>query len=120
MGGVADLPGMTQEHERYFRDIYDHLIRISDLIDTYRDLLTSSMDVFLSTVSNRLNVVMKQLTVIATIFLPLTFLTGFFGQNFGWLVRNVTGWAPFLAFGIGLEVALVVVMLVFFRRRGWF
>ena len=120
MGGVAELPGMTEEHERYFRDIYDHLIRISDLIDTYRDLLTSSMDVFLSTVSNRLNVVMKQLTVIATIFLPLTFLTGFFGQNFGWLVRNITGWGPFLAFGIGLEVALVVAMLVFFKRRGWF
>jgi magnesium transporter len=51
MGGVAELPGMTTEAERHFRDIYDHLIRISDLIDTYRDLLTSSMDVFLSTVS---------------------------------------------------------------------
>jgi magnesium transporter len=120
MGGVAELPGMTEEHERYFRDIYDHLIRISDLIDTYRDLLTSSMDVFLSTVSNRLNVVMKQLTVIATVFLPLTFLTGFFGQNFGWLVRNITGFGPFLAFGLGLEAALVVGMLIFFKRRGWF
>ena len=63
---------MTDEDERYFRDIYDHLIRISDLIDTYRDLLTSSMDVYLSTVSNRLNTVMKQLTIIATIFLPLS------------------------------------------------
>ena len=72
MGGVAELPGMTDEDERYFRDIYDHLIRISDLIDTYRDLLTSSMDVYLSTVSNRLNAVMKQLTIMATIFLPLT------------------------------------------------
>ena len=53
MGGVAELPGMTEDDERYFRDIYDHLIRISELIDTYRDLLTSSMDVYLSTVSNR-------------------------------------------------------------------
>lgn len=120
MGGVTELPGMTDEHERYFRDIYDHLIRISDLVDTYRDLLTSSLDVFLSTVSNRLNVVVKQLTVIATIFLPLTFITGFFGQNFGWLVRNVTGWPAFLAFGIGLEVAAVVGLLTFFKRRGWF
>jgi magnesium transporter len=51
LGGVVELPGMTTEAERHFRDIYDHLIRISDLIDTYRDLLTSSMDVFLSTVS---------------------------------------------------------------------
>jgi magnesium transporter len=120
MGGVDELPGMTQEDERYFRDIYDHLIRISDLIDTYRDLLTSSMDVFLSTVSNRLNVVMKQLAVIATIFLPLTFITGFFGQNFSWLVRNITGWPIFLGLGIGLEVATVALMVVYFKRRGWF
>jgi len=120
MGGVAELPGMTREDERYFRDIYDHLIRISDLIDTYRDLLTSSMDVFLSTVSNRLNVVMKQLAVIATIFLPLTFITGFFGQNFGWLVRNITGGPAFVGLGIGLEIATVVFLMMFFKRRGWF
>jgi magnesium transporter len=120
MGGVAELPGMTQEDERYFRDIYDHLIRISDLIDTYRDLLTSSMDVFLSTVSNRLNIVMKQLAVIATIFLPLAFITGFFGQNFGWLVRNITGWPAFLGLGIGLELLTVAVLVTYFKRRGWF
>jgi len=120
MGGVAELPGMTAEDERYFRDIYDHLIRISDLIDTYRDLLTGSMDVFLSTVSNRLNVVMKQLAVIATIFLPLTFITGFFGQNFGWLVRNIAGWPVFVGLGIGLEIITVVLLMAFFKRRGWF
>ena len=120
MGGVAELPGMTAEDERYFRDIYDHLIRISDLIDTYRDLLTSSMDVYLSTVSNRLNSVVKQLTIIATIFLPLTFITGFFGQNFGFLVRNITGWPAFVGLGIGLEIVAIVALLVFFKRRGWF
>jgi magnesium transporter len=120
LGGVAELPGMTTEVERYFRDIYDHLIRISDLIDTYRDLLTSSMDVFLSTVSNRLNVVMKQLAVIATIFLPLTFVTGFFGQNFGWLVKNIAGWPAFVLLGIGTEVVAVAILVTFFKRRGWF
>ncbi|HEV8250483.1 MAG TPA: magnesium/cobalt transporter CorA [Gaiellaceae bacterium] len=120
MGGVADLPAMTSDDERYFRDVYDHLIRISDLIDTYRDLLTSSMDVFLSTVSNRLNVVMKQLAVIATIFLPLTFITGFFGQNFGWLVLHVRGWQDFLVFGIGTEIVAVALLVAFFKRRGWF
>ena len=88
MGRIAELPGLGDEDERYFRDVYDHLIRISDLIDSYRDLLTGAMDVYLSTVSNRLNSVMKQLTVIATIFLPLTFITGFFGQNFGWMVAT--------------------------------
>ena len=119
MGGVAQLPGMTDEDERYFRDVYDHLIRISDLIDTYRDLLTGAMDVYLSTVSNRINVVMKQLAIIATIFLPLTFITGFFGQNFGFMVRHVTGWPAFAALGIALELLVVAGLLHMFRRRGW-
>jgi magnesium transporter len=117
--GVAELPGMTREIERYFRDLYDHLIRVSDLVDSYRDLLTDSMDAYLSTVSNRLNVVMKQLTVIATIFLPLAFLTGFFGQNFSWMVVRLGGLGPFLVLGLGSELAVVVAMLILFRRRGW-
>jgi magnesium transporter len=120
MGRVAALPGLEDEDERYFRDVYDHLIRISDLIDSYRDLLTGAMDVYLSTVSNRLNSVMKQLTVIATIFLPLTFITGFFGQNFGWMVNHIGGVPAFLVFGIGSEIAIVVALLTFFKRRGWF
>jgi magnesium transporter len=120
MGGVSELPGMTTEVERHFRDVYDHLIRISDLIDTYRDLLTSSMDVFLSTVSNRLNIVIKQLAIIATIFLPLSFLTGFFGQNFGWLVRNIGGLPAFIVLGIGTQIVTVVILMTFFKRRGWF
>jgi magnesium transporter len=120
IGGVAELPGMTQESERYFRDIYDHLIRITDLIDTYRDLLTGAMDVFLSTASNRLNVVTKQLAVIATIFLPLSFITGFFGQNFGWMVGHIGGWPVFLGLGIGTELFALAVLLAFFKRRGWF
>jgi magnesium transporter len=119
-GGVAELPGMTDEDERYFRDIYDHLIRISDLIDTYRDLLTSSMDVYLSTVSNRLNSVMKQLTVMATVFLPLTFITGFFGQNFGWMVGHIKSGAVFVGLGIGVEVLTVAALFTLFKRRGWF
>jgi magnesium transporter len=119
-GGIMELPGMTEEDERYFRDTYDHLIRISDLIDTYRDLLTSSMDVYLSTVSNRLNVVVKQLTIIATIFLPLTWLTGFFGQNFGFLVRHIVGFPAFLVLGVGTELVAAVLMLLYFKKRGWF
>lgn len=117
--GVNELPGMTREIERYFRDLYDHLIRVSDLVDSYRDLLTGSMDAYLSTVSNRLNVVMKQLTVIATIFLPLSFITGFFGQNFAWLIGRIGGLGPFLVLGVGIELAIVAGMLFLFRRRGW-
>src|SRR5690242_2344581 len=117
--GVNELPGMTREIERYFRDLYDHLIRISDLVDSYRDLLTGSMDAYLSTVSNRLNVVMKQLTVIATIFLPLAFLTGFFGQNFAWMIQHLGSLGAFLVVGLGTEVVVVGSMLIVFRRRGW-
>jgi magnesium transporter len=119
MGGVAELPGMSDEDERYFRDIYDHLIRISDLIDTYRDLLTSSMDVYLSTVSNRLNAVMKQLTIMATVFLPLTFITGFFGQNFGWMVGHIRSGSAFIFLGLGLEVITVAALFALFKKRGW-
>ena len=118
--GVTDIPGLDEEAMRYFRDLYDHLIRVADMIDNYRDLLSSVMDTHLSTVSNRLNVVMKQLTIIATIFLPLSFLTGFFGQNFSYLVRVwlAPTWS-FYVIGLGLDVATVIFLLTLFRRRGW-
>ena len=119
LSGVGELPGMTPDTERYFRDLYDHLIRISDLVDSYRDLMSGVLDTHLSTVSNRLNVVMKQLTIIATIFLPLSFLTGFFGQNFAWMVMRITGLPVFIGAGIALPTAVVVGLLLFFRRRGW-
>jgi magnesium transporter len=117
--GVTELPGLSDNDLRYMRDIYDHLIRISDLVDGYRDLLSGVMDTHLSTVSNRLNVVMKQLTILATVFLPLTFLTGFFGQNFSLLIGHITGRWPFFVFGIGLEVVSAIGLLFLFRRRGW-
>jgi magnesium transporter len=101
------------------RDLYDHLIRINDLIDSYRDLLSNAMDVYLSTMSNRLNEVMKQLAVIATVFLPLSFLTGFFGQNFSWLVGHLNGVPAFLALGVGTEALAVAGLYLMFRRRGW-
>jgi magnesium transporter len=118
--GVAQVPGMTDEASRYFRDLFDHLIRLADLVDSYRDLLSSVMDTHLSTVSNRLNVVMKQLTIIATIFLPLSFLTGFFGQNFAYMIRVwISPTWSFFVLGIGLELVTVVFLVSYFRRKGW-
>ncbi len=117
--GVSTLPGVTEDGQRYMRDIYDHLIRISDLVDGYRDLLSGVMDTHISTVSNRLNVVMKQLTIIATVFLPLSYLTGFFGQNFSFLVAHITGRWPFYTFAVGLELASALGLLYLFRKRGW-
>jgi magnesium transporter len=119
LAGTSALPGMTPDAQRYFQDLYDRLIRVSDLVDSYRDLMSGVLDTHLSTVSNRLNVVMKQLTIIATVFLPLSFLTGFFGQNFAWMVNRLTSLPVFLIVGIGLQVVVVVALMVFFRRRGW-
>jgi magnesium transporter len=117
---IAELPGLQLDERDYFRDIYDHLIRISDLIDSYRDLLSGATDLYLSTISNRQNDVMKQLTVIATIFLPLSFITGFFGQNFAYLVTDLirTRWEFWLV-GVGSMVVTVLCLLVYFRRKGW-
>jgi len=119
MGQVVTIPGMTAESERYVRDLYDHLIRISDMVDSYRDLLSGALDAYMSMVSNRLNDVMKQLTIIATVFLPLSFLTGFFGQNFGFMVRHITGGSAFWLLGVGSMAATVVGLLMFFHRKGW-
>jgi len=116
---VIPIPDMTAESERYVRDLYDHLIRISDMVDSYRDLLSGSLDAYMSVVSNRLNDVMKQLTIIATVFLPLSFLTGFFGQNFGWMVTRLGSLGVFLGLGLGTEIVAAVGLLFLFRRRGW-
>ena len=118
--GGGELPGMTAEAECYFRDVYDHLFRLTEVLDVHRDLTTSAIDLYLSTASNRLGAVTKQLTVIATIFLPLTFVTGFFGQNFGWMVANVEGWPSFLGLGIGLQLAVIALLVGYFKRQGWF
>jgi magnesium transporter len=118
--GMVTIPGMTDAGSAYFRNLYDHLIRISDLVDGYRDLISGAMDTHLSMVSNRLNVVMKQLAIIATVFLPLGFLTGFFGQNFAWLTGHLqTSLGYFLFLGIGSEVVAIILLLILFKRRGW-
>jgi magnesium transporter len=119
VAGMVELPGMTPDSDPYLHDLYDHTIRISDLIDSYRDLLSNAMDAYLSMVSNNLNLVMKQLAIIATIFLPLSFLTGFFGQNFAWLVNRLGSMTVFLGAGIGTELVAVAGLYLLFRRRGW-
>jgi len=116
---ILEIPGLEADSRNYFRDVYDHAIRISDQIDSNRDLLTGTRDAYLSIVSNRLNQISKQLTVVATIFLPLSFLVGFFGQNFKWMVVNIQSEAAFLALGIGSLVLSVVGLLVWFRRGSY-
>jgi magnesium transporter len=119
VAGTQPLPGWSEESMRYFRDAYDHLIRLGDMVDTYRDLLTSTLDVYLSARADRRDDVMKQLTLIATVFLPITFVTGYFGQNFGTLVRGINTPVVFIL-GTLLQLAIVVGILAFFKRRRWF
>ncbi|MGO9143859.1 MAG: magnesium transporter CorA family protein [Streptosporangiaceae bacterium] len=118
--GMVAIPGMTDQGSVYFRSLYDHLIRISDMVDGYRDLISGAMDTHLSMVSNRLNVIMKQLAMIATIFLPLGFLTGFFGQNFAWLTGHLqVSFRYFLFLGLGSELVAIVLLFIVFKKRGW-
>jgi magnesium transporter len=101
----------------YFRDVYDHLIRTVDLIETYRDLLTGSLDIYLSAVANRTNQVMKILTIWGTVALPLVIITGFFGMNvpLPW-ASSVRG----TVLASGLMALSAVVVLLYFKRKKWF
>jgi magnesium transporter len=116
---ILEIPGLEADSRNYFRDVYDHAIRISDQIDSYRDLLAGTRDAYLSVVSNRLNQITKQLTVVATIFLPLSFIVGFFGQNFKWLVTNIDSATAFFALGIGSLILSALGLLVWFRRGSY-
>ena len=117
---IGELRGLEGDGRLYFRDLYDSLNRVGELVDSYRDLLSGAADLYLSTVANRQGEVNKQLTIIATIFLPLTFLTGFFGQNFTLLTNHVleTTWS-FVVFGLGLLLVSIIGFVVYFRRKRW-
>jgi magnesium transporter len=118
--GSAELPGWVDEADHAFRDVYDHLIRLTDSLEIYRDVVAGEIELYHSTVANRQNAIVKQLTAIASIFLPLSFITGYFGQNFGWMVDAVGGAAEFFVLGIGVQVLALLLLLAWFKRRGWF
>jgi magnesium transporter len=103
----------------YFRDIYDHLVRTFEVIDSYRDLMSNAMDAYLSMVSNLQNEVMKRLTIFASIFLPITFVTGLFGQNFAAMpqVQHDNGYLWWIV--LGGMATLSLGQLVYYRRQGW-
>jgi magnesium transporter len=102
------------EAEVYFRDVHDDVMRVIELLDTYREILSSALDLHLSSVSNRLNRVMKQLTVVATVFLPLSFIVGFFGTNFVDMPFGSFAWFMVM---FALLFVSVVIMLVYTRWR---
>ena len=117
---ITDLAGLEQDSHDYFRDIYDHLIRITDELDGYHEMVAGCTDLYLSTVANRQGETSKQLAIVASIFLPLSFLTGFFGMNFDWSIAHVLSgpWSFFLL-GIGSMALSAGFMWWWFRRKGW-
>jgi magnesium transporter len=121
---IRDGNALISEGVRiYLRDCYDHTVQVLDMVETYRELASSLMDVYLSSVSNKMNEVMKLLTIISTIFIPLTFIAGVYGMNFD---PDVPGNMPELrvpyAYVIcwGVMIAIAIALVIFFWRRGWF
>ena len=106
----------------FFRDIYDHLVRLHDINESMRDLVGGAMDTYLSVINNRMNDIMKTLTVITTLFMPLSFLTGFFGMNFFTPVAHpLESWTTLAAFGLTLAVMIgtPIGMIFWLKKRGW-
>ncbi len=112
-----DNPLISDAVKAYLRDVYDHCVQIIDVVETYRELAGGLMDIYLSSVSNRTNEVMKVLTIIASIFIPLTFMAGIYGMNFENMPELKVRWAyPML---MASMVAVAAGMFVYFRRKGW-
>jgi magnesium transporter len=116
----GDFRYFARDEIVYYRDVYDHAIRVIDQLDSARESLNSALEVLISLATNRQGEVSKQLTVIATIFLPLTYITGFFGQNFGYMVNGITSAQTFWALGVGTQVATLAGLLLYFRAKRWF
>lgn len=113
----GELQLMTETTGIYLRDVYDHTIQVVETIETYRDMVAGMLDIYLSSLSNRMNQVMKVLTIIATIFIPLTFIAGIYGMNFKFMPELEWHWG----YPASLLVMLLVVgvMLVYFKRKRW-
>jgi magnesium transporter len=108
---------LADQYDPYLRDVYDHVIRTTEFIETYRDLLSGALDIYLSAVANRTNEVMKVLTIWGTIALPMVIITGFFGMNLHlpWQESAHGVW-----YSIGLMAATTVATLLYFKKKKWF
>ena len=117
----GDYAVIENSERVFFRDVYDHVVRLYDIAEGMRDLVSGALETYLSVVNNRMNDVMKTLTMITTLFLPVSFLVGFFGTNFFQPVAHLEAWTSLPAFVVMLALmALVpVLMYVWMRRRAW-
>ena len=101
----------------YYRDVYDHLIQVSENIDIYREMIWSLMDMYMTTISNKMNEVMKVLTIMASIFIPLTFIAGIYGMNFEYIPELQYKYSYFILWGV--MIVLFIGMLFYFKRKKW-
>ena len=112
-----ETPFITEKVQVHLRDCYDHCVQLIDVVETYRELASGLIDLHLSNVANRQNDVMKTLTIMASIFIPLTFMAGIYGMNFDSMPELHLAWAyPLLLI---LMVIVAIVMIVYFYRKGW-
>ena len=101
----------------YFRDVYDHTVQVVETVETFRDMASGMLDLYLSTISNRMNEVMKVLTIFAAIFIPLTFAVGVYGMNFDYMPELHWRWGYFGV--LGIMVSVVITMIVYFKKKRW-
>ena len=113
----GESPLINESTGIYLRDVYDHTIQIIDTVESYRDMLSGMLDVYLSSISNKMNEVMKVLTIFAAIFIPLTFVAGIYGMNFGFMPELEWHWGYFAL--LLVMAAIGASMLVYFRRKRW-
>jgi magnesium transporter len=117
----GDYTVIDAEGRIFFRDVYDHLVRLHDITESLRDLVGSALDTYLSVMNNRMNDVMKTLTIITTLFMPISFLAGFFGMNFFQPIAPLNVWTSRLVFVLTLAamVLMPASMYMWMRRRAW-
>ena len=115
--GRGEIDEIPKDAVPFFRDVYDHFLRINDLVDSYRDLVTSSLEAYLSVQSNRMNEIMKTLTLIATVMLPITFIAGVYGMNFKHMPE--LDWLWGYPYALGLMGLVTIVCFLWFWKKGW-
>ncbi len=113
----TESPLIKRTTKIYVRDVYDHTIHVLDIIENYRDILSGMLDTYLSSLSNRMNETMKVLTIIGTIFIPLTFIAGVYGMNFKYMPELKWHYGYFMIWGV--MIVITVVMVMFFKKKKW-
>jgi magnesium transporter len=113
----GEFDQFEEQNRIFWSDVYDHIVQLVDTIDSYRDILTGMLDLYLSVVSNRMNQVMKVLTIMASIFIPITFIAGVYGMNFKYMPELEWPWGYAMVWSV--MVALVAGMLILFRKKRW-